>query len=80
MSKKRIIDVFLRSLKLRRDSNALEFDIFCGRCGSGDCQVIIFPDVWQGEGSILDRGAVGMKCANCGISCAVKYEEGALYG
>jgi len=79
MTKTEQIVKFLQKLKILHKTGEEGFEITCNHCGSNDCQVMVFPDVWN-EKVGPTQNLLGLKCVGCGFAGSLPFIESSLYG
>lgn len=78
MTKLEQIAEFLQTLKALHKIGKATFSIFCGNCGSKNCQIAFFPTLWNTENK---EAAMGVKCLDCGCAGGMPYDvEETIYG
>lgn len=78
MNKLEKIADFLSTLKtLHKTGRNAAFTIYCEGCGSKNCQIMFFPEMWKAN----PDAALGIKCLDCGCAGGVPYDiEDTIYG
>lgn len=73
------INEFLNTLKALHKTGKTDFTIFCGNCGSKNCQIGFFPIFWNQDET--KKNAMMLKCLDCGCAGDVPYDiEQTIYG